>query len=84
MGGNESVGELFITISSWLIHWLVVLPVALIAATPFVLVAAVFDSSRCLRPLPGHLPEFRKILGQDWRAFHALTAEDRYRNDSVV
>ena len=30
----------------WLIHWLVVLPVALIVATPFVLVAAAFDSSR--------------------------------------
>ncbi len=39
------MASLFITLVFWGIHWLVVLPTALILATPYVLVAALFRPS---------------------------------------
>jgi len=38
--------QLFLEIVFWAVHWLVVLPVVLIAATPYVLIAAIFHKRR--------------------------------------
>ena len=41
--------QLFLQIVFWAVHWLIVLPVALTAATPYVLIAALFDKPRYAR-----------------------------------
>ena len=36
--------QLFLTLLFWVIHWLIALPAALAAATPYVLIAAMFST----------------------------------------
>jgi hypothetical protein len=64
--GYAFMAGCFPTILFWLIHWLIVLPVILLVTTPFVLVAAMFDSLRYDRAVFGRYRSICLSFAEFW------------------
>lgn len=58
--------QLFLSILFWIVHWVVILPAALLASTPYILIAALFGESRYDRAVVGYYKRICVSFAKFW------------------